>query len=347
MSTSIREIGENIKNAPQFAGTVSFDRPLSPLTTMQTGGSAAVFVEPASTAAARAALQVALQAGVVPCTVLGGGSNVIAPDAGIDGIVLSSRGLTSLAVRTGRAAPCTLDDWDAVQESCPVTLFCGSGVQVDFLADWCARHGILGMQQFAGLPGTVGGAAWMNARCYEQNFSDLIATVEYLDLNASPAATADGPAAATYIKLDNRDWDYKKSPFQSQNCFITGVRLMCTCIDVHSTGGSASPAVQDYIRTKNEHYREDRRQKGHFRAPSAGSAFKNDRRFGKPSGKLIEEAGLKGRSVGGAQVAPWHGNFIINTGGATSADIRALVSLVQDEVQASSGCQLEPEIIFL
>ena len=90
----------------------------------------------------------------------------------------------------------------------------------------------------------------------------------------------------------------------------------------------------------------DRTEKGHFRLPSAGSVFKNNRAFGKPSGKLIEEAGLRGLRIGGAQVAPWHGNFIVNTGSATAHDVMELVKTIQTQVKAQTGFELEPEMIF-
>jgi UDP-N-acetylmuramate dehydrogenase len=88
-------------------------------------------------------------------------------------------------------------------------------------------------------------------------------------------------------------------------------------------------------------------QKCHFDYPSAGSVFKNNREFGKPSGMLIDEAGLCGHRIGGAQVAPWHGNFIINIENATAADIRALADYVSDTVFKKFGFRLEREIIFL
>jgi UDP-N-acetylmuramate dehydrogenase len=96
-----------------------------------------------------------------------------------------------------------------------------------------------------------------------------------------------------------------------------------------------------------EAHRKDRRDKGHYRAPSAGSAFKNNRNFGKPTGKILDELGLKGLSVGGAQIAPWHGNIIINKGGATAADIRALVNLAAEKAGAALGIKLETEILFV
>ena len=105
-----------------------------------------------------------------------------------------------------------------------------------------------------------------------------------------------------------------------------------------SSGGSSEEMAQSFV--------EDRQKKGHFAYPSAGSVFKNNREYGKPSGKIVDETGLRGLELGGAQVAPWHGNFIINKGNATAADIKGLVDLVQKTVLGKTGFLLEPEIIF-
>ena len=90
----------------------------------------------------------------------------------------------------------------------------------------------------------------------------------------------------------------------------------------------------------------DRTAKGHFKLPSAGSAFKNNHAFGKPSGQLIDEAGLRGLQIGGAQVAPWHGNFIVNTGSATAQEVVELIEVIRKRVKDTTGFELEPEIIF-
>jgi UDP-N-acetylmuramate dehydrogenase len=96
-----------------------------------------------------------------------------------------------------------------------------------------------------------------------------------------------------------------------------------------------------------ESFRRDRESKGHYRFPSAGSVFKNNESFGKPTGKIIDELGLRGLQIGGAQVAPWHGNMIINTGNATAADIRNLADEVASRVKAATGFVLEPEILYI
>ena len=123
----------------------------------------------------------------------------------------------------------------------------------------------------------------------------------------------------------DEDWDYKKSPFQNTADVIVSVTFRV------AKGDSAE------IKSKSESFVEDRRNKGHFRFPSAGSVFKNNREFGKPSGQIIQDAGLRGLSEGGAQVAPWHGNIIVNTGNATSSEIKKLSDTVASEVKNKFG----------
>jgi UDP-N-acetylmuramate dehydrogenase len=93
-------------------------------------------------------------------------------------------------------------------------------------------------------------------------------------------------------------------------------------------------------------HRRDREQKGHYKYPSAGSVFKNNRAFGEPTGKIIDQLGLRGLVLGGAQVAPFHGNIIINTGNAAAADIRRLAEQVAARVKEKRGLVLEPELLF-
>jgi len=128
---------------------------------------------------------------------------------------------------------------------------------------------------------------------------------------------------------------YKRSPFQGMGCLI-----LSACFKLEH-------GEENVIRGEMEKNRRDRRGKGHYLFPCAGSAFKNNRDFGKPTGLIIDELGLRGFQVGGAQVAPFHGNIVINTGNATAADIRALMDEVAAKVKAATGFVLEPEILFV
>ena len=144
------------------------------------------------------------------------------------------------------------------------------------------------------------------------------------------------------------DWGYKQSPMQKKNAVILSVKFALRGIDLYVTAGqSASPRISDYIWKKNAEKIADRTEKGQFKAPSAGSVFKNNRDYGKPSGAIIDELGMKGTKIGGAQVAPWHGNFIINMGNATADDVEKLVNFVMEKVSENTGYNLEPEIIFV
>ena len=174
----------------------------------------------------------------------------------------------------------------------------------------------------------------MNARCYGVSISDVLVSVRYVKCAVKGADGADGFSFAEYTKKDE-DWDYKKSPFQNTADVIVSVTFRVV------RGDKAE------IKSKSESFVEDRRNKGHFRFPSAGSVFKNNREFGKPSGQIIQDAGLRGVSVGGAQVALWHGNIIVNTGNATSSDILKLSDTVASEVKKKFGYELENEIMFV
>ena len=201
--------------------------------------------------------------------------------------------------------------------------------------DFCTKKNLSGAEQFAGLPGTVGGAVYMNARCFDRSISDILYSTKYIEYIKDKAKMFDLPFSAS-------DWDYKKSPFQATQDkaqrYITQATFRLT---------PAGASAHDRISADCKKYIAERVDKGHFKYPSAGSVFKNNHAFGAPSGKLIDDCGLKGLTCGGAQIAPFHGNFIINTGSATAADIHSLVEQVQKAVFEKFGFKLEPEIIFI
>jgi UDP-N-acetylmuramate dehydrogenase len=164
----------------------------------------------------------------------------------------------------------------------------------------------------------------MNARCYEKSVSAVLAETQILDENFQ----------TVIVPFCEKDFAYKKSPFQNRDVLILSAVFR------------VSPRDAPDIQNEMSKYKQDREEKGHYRYPSAGSVFKNNQAFGAPSGKIIADLGLRGLCRGPAQVAPWHGNFIINTGGASSSDIRLLVDEVARRVKQETGFDLEPEIIF-
>ncbi len=288
---------------------------MSEHTTFKVGGPAAVFLEPDSPSSLSHALQCCRSAGFRPF-ILGGGSNLVVSDAGIDGVVISLGKMRSIEIIAAADGYC---------------LRCAGGTPIHEITAFCTKQGFTGLETFSGLPGTIGGAAFMNARCYEVQISDVLVSAAYFPLEGEL------PAKPLTYRIDPSEWDYKRSPFAERlaPAVVTEVVLKV------QKGDEAE------IAAACEKFRHDRIDKGHFKYPSAGSVFKNNRAYGKPSGRIIDEAGLKGLSVGDAQVAPWHGNFIINRGNATASDISELVRLVQQKVREQFGYELEPEILFI
>lgn len=321
----ILSFARGLADSPAFRGRMLFSEDLAPRTTMKVGGKASALAIPEDMQSAAYAACSARRAGL-PLFVLGGGSNIVVSDGGLDALVISLERLNGISFADG-------------------LLTVGAGAKFDDIIEFCAKNCLNGLSSFAGLPGTAGGAAYMNARCYGVSAGDLIDSVCYVDLDEIKEEKhfADDFALANLAKVYHNkrgEWAYKKSPFQSFCSLILSVTFCVEALE-------RSAGNEDLIRSEAAGFVEDRRSKGHFRAPSAGSVFKNDRSFGKPSGQLIDEAGLKGLSVGGAQIAPWHGNFIINKGSATAGDIKALVDRAREAVRGMTGFSLETEIIFV
>lgn len=340
--TILRKIAENINTSKHFQGILSFDEPMNALTTFKVGGHADVFVAPADEKSLLFVLN-SLIAENVPFFILGGGSNIVVSDDGIEGFVISTTALTAIKVtdKNGNDLNNKLDNQNEL------LLYCGAGCTFEQITDFCIQNELTGLENFAGLPGTVGGAAYMNARCYENSMSDALHEVCYI-------SSVRFDAICLYA-VDKSEWDYKKSPFQelakkestveteqsdqSDQSNLAGAVILAATFRVQK--GDCGDITE-----KSMYYIEDRKKKGHFWYPSAGSVFKNNRAFGKPSGKIIDEAGLCGFRVGNAQIATWHGNFMVNLGDASADDIKELVAHVQIQVKKKTGFDLECEILF-
>lgn len=247
---------------------------------------------------------------------LGGGSNLVFSDKGFRGAVICTRKLNKIKLLE------------------PGLVMAEAGATMKELVDFCTDNGLSGFEEFAGLPGTVGGALFMNARCFDKSVSENVYETSWFE-------ECDGKFVNREISFeeDAKNWDYKKSPFQNSKKILKAGVFKVTPIETQE-GRNA-------IRTKCEGYIKGREDRGHFKFPSAGSVFKNNHEFGKPSGKLIDEAGLRGYRIGGAQIAEFHGNFIVNTGAASADDVKGLVKLAQETVKEKFGFHLEPEIIFI
>ncbi len=296
---------------------------LAPKSTFKVGGKARLFITPQTPEQLESTIS-AVRSAELPYFVTGGASNVVYPDGTYEGAIISTQAIKEIIYDPDEKAP-----------DCPdsALVTCQCGLPMAAFVDFCTRKNLTGAEQFAGLPGTVGGAVYMNARCFDRSVSDLLYSTKHLEFN-------DNKAKLIELPFNSSDWDYKKSPFQQTEPprYITEVTFRLT---------SAGTAAHDRITADCKKYIAERVNKGHFKYPSAGSVFKNNHNFGAPSGKLIDDCGLKGLKVGGAQIAPFHGNFIINTGNASAADIKSLVEQAQKAVSEKFGFQLETEIIFI
>ncbi len=321
---------EYIKNHDNFKGTITQNELLAPKSTFKIGGRASVYVAPEDYYSFQLTLR-RIIADNLPFYITGGGSNLVFPDQGFDGIILSSQNFSDVMLFPKVDLPEDFKDSIPQLGKDDVLVSCFAGTPMAAFVSFCTKNDLSGAEQFAGLPGTVGGAAYMNARCFEKSISDIIFYTTWMDYS-------DKDIPLHHQLKNPSEWDYKKSPFQNNHRFVTTVTFLLK----HIHGDEKMQIAKDC-----RHYTVERIDKGHFKFPSAGSVFKNNHEFGAPSGKLIDECGLKGTKIGGAQIAPFHGNFIINVDHAKASDVRQLVELAQAKVYEKFGFNLEPEIIFL
>jgi len=282
--------------------------PLAPHTSFRIGGPARYYTEPENLPDFKDAVAWALDR-KIDFFILGGGSNVLFHDDGYDGLVINTMKLSGLAV-----------EGEQVSAEC--------GVRVDELVDACARHSLTGVEFAAGLPGTVGGALYMNARAYEGSFSAVAEQVHALGIEGHGLEER-------VLRKKDLGFGYKKSVFQGGRSFVLKVLF-------HLEKGPELP-----IRAKTEENRRKRIDMGQYIFPNAGCIFKNNYEIGVPTGKIIEELGFKGKKIGGAEVYERHANFIINRGNASAEDVYSLIRAIEVEMEDKRGIKLEREILLL
>ena len=288
------------------------NEPMSLHTSFKTGGPARLFAEPQDRAQLAELLEAARQ-DKLPVLIVGGGANILAADTGISGLVIAAGGLRRCVVEGS-------------------FLRAEAGLPVSDAAGIAADSCLAGLDFIHAMPGSVGGAVWMNARCYGFSVCDVLEEVSFLAADTLREEKRGGEAFLA-------EFSYKKSPFQPGGPCAGGI--------ITEAVFRLRPGDSREIRENMRRIEEDRRAKGHFLAPSAGSVFKNNRAFGKPTGQILDELGLRGLRLGGAQVSPLHGNIIMNTGNASSTDIRGLMELLAQRAKEERGIELEPEIIFV
>ena len=277
------------------------NEPLSLHTSFHIGGPAAVLAFPADTAELSSLVRFARE-NEAPLRVLGGGTNLLVCDEGVDALVVRLPAQGQLAL-----------DGDA--------LFVGAGVGKAFAAQTAADAGLAGLEFFHGIPGTVGGGVRMNAGAYGGETAQSVVRVTAMDENGN----------IRLYERDSLDFGYRHSLFSEHPALV-----------VLSAEFALTPDDPEAVRSRMRELAARRREKQPLEYPSAGSVFK--RPEGYYAGKLIEDAGLKGFSIGGAQVSEKHAGFIINRGGASAKDVKALVAHIQKTVLDVFGVQLVCEI---
>lgn len=277
------------------------DEPMSRHTTFAIGGPADLFILPKTTEALQGVLE-CLRQRQTDFLILGNGSNMLVSDAGVRGAVVCTTEMDHIHI----------DDTVITAEA---------GALLSAVARHAQRAGLSGAEFAGGIPGSIGGAVFMNAGAYDGQMDGVVERTDYLD----------GDGKMQCCHLSEHDFGYRRSVFREHPEW-TVVRSSLRLRD-------GDPAA---ILNKMNDFAQRRRDKQPLNFPSAGSTFK--RPTGHFAGQLIEQAGLKGASVGAAQVSEKHAGFLINRGGATCDDMLRLIELVQQRVRAQFGVELECEV---
>ncbi len=325
MSAKLIEFGQSLE---QLGCLVFCDISLAPFTAFAAGGNAQLLLLPRN----REELFVMLKCSErqnIPLHILGGGANILVADEGVKGVVLSLRYLKGIEWQSGR-------------------LRAEAGWDMSEICRYSAKQNAAGLHYFYGMPGSLGGAVYMNARCYEGEMAEIVQRVlcippalHNLPLNHSALNERGNVYRCSdlhWVELGPSDWNYKYSHFQQKS----GHKLAGALIVAVEFGLREQP--QASLECEMQNFLEDRIVKGHFRLPCAGSFFKNNRNFGAPTGKIIDGLGLKGRRCGKAQLAPWHGNIIVNCNQARASEIWQLACAICTEVYRRTGFTLEAEV---
>lgn len=280
----------------------SKNEPMRNHTTFKIGGNADVFVEPESTDELKFVLKTAKDC-AVPVFILGKGSNILVSDNGIEGATVSLLKMDGISVQGEK-------------------IVCECGANLAAVCILAQQNGLSGLEFAYGIPGSVGGALFMNAGAYGGEMSDVVESACCLDENLNEIC----------IQKSDMALSYRNSVFRN-NMIITKVVFSLCKKDKNDISGKMNELLQK------------RKDKQPLEFPSAGSTFK--RPEGNFAGTLIEKNGLKGSRCGGAAVSKKHAGFIVNAGGASASDVLALMKRIIEKVKDGDGIVLEPEIIFV
>ena len=279
------------------------NEPMSLHTSFKIGGAADIFIFVCSALELSKVLKMCGELNI-PYFIIGKGSNLLVSDLGVEGAVISLADMNGVEVKGEE-------------------IICGAGAALSDVCRAALDNSLTGLEFAYGIPGSIGGAVYMNAGAYGGEMSAVVLSAECL--------TKSGDIAR--VQVEDMNFGYRKSVFKEN-----GMTVLSTVLRLKK-------GEKNEIKEKMEDYISRRKSKQPLEYPSAGSFFK--RPEGYFAGALIEKNGLKGATVGGAQVSVKHAGFIINLGGATCEDVKKLSRKVSDTVFSADGVRLEREVIFI
>lgn len=302
---------------------VLLNEPMKKHTSFKIGGEAECFVKAKSSEDVKFLIEISNKNNI-PLTVVGNGSNLLVKDNGIKGIVLKVD-IDYIEINELKELDVANLGYEEIvsklnpEGNCLVKV--GAGVPLGKLAQVLLKNSISGFEFASGIPGTIGGAVRMNAGAYGSEFKDIVIETTCIDSNGK------------IFELTNEEqqFDYRRSVFKDKNYIVLETKLLLK----HVTDNSI-------IKEKMDELKKSRLEKQPIEYPSAGSTFKRGADF--ITAKLIDECGLKGYSVGGAQVATKHAGFVINTGDATAEDVLKLIEIIKKKVLEKFNKEIELEI---
>ncbi len=294
-----------IEGAQKIGINYRLDAPMSEYTSFRTGGKADVVFLPCSELQLRSLLRMCSDEEVKPF-IFGNGSNLLVSDDGIRGVSI-------------RLA----NNFEEIRLLDETTIYCSAGTKLATLCKFALEHSLTGLEFAYGIPGSIGGAVYMNAGAYGGDMKDVVTCCTHLDYAGNPGK----------LTSDMLGFSYRKSIYTGKYFVITGAVF------------SLQKGEKEEIDAKMQDILRRRVDKQPLDLPSAGSFFKHPE--GHYASALIEQCGLKGFSVGGAQVSEKHAGFVVNKGGATTADIMELGRIVAEKVLSETGVELEREVKYI
>ena len=301
---------ENINFIDHISEKIKRNVPLSEFTTFKVGGPSDYLIEIENEEEFEGSILWAIDKRI-PYFILGKGANVLVNDNGYRGLIIYTGKFNEIS-----------------ENNVEVSAKCGA--LLDDLVEYVSTKGLSGMEFLAGMPGTVGGAVYMNARAYGGEISNVIRDASVLIVDEKKRTVK-----KQIIRKKEMEFSYKSSIFQRKNVYLLEATF------------KLKRGNKQQIANKVSEIRSLRREKGEYLFPSAGCIFKNDYSIGVSTGKIIDECGLKGLKIGNAEVYERHANFIINKGGAKAKDIYNLIKLIEKEVKEKTGIKLKREIVLV